>query len=316
MQRALLALRAARDDADEATIDAAERAITAAIAGDGGGAAKRAGKRAGSARGEDKAGAGKRLDVTAALAAGRVGAGGVGGSRREKTNAGGGKRAKGVKMLAEKIVLSAGHAAGHARHAAATFPGDVARQLRLAQQQLAQSHAPFAMHGPGHVDAGGRMAWPRRGTRGTSPRAWAWAWAWPRRRRSARQTRRRPSTSSGAPRARRARTCSVRARPARRARRVRARRGVLGGAFVGRERVGGGARGGRPRRRRGAGGAAAAANMLSFESDLDFPMEAVGLTGLGGPIGVGVGDPLAMDAELGLLLDAPGDGLVMDGGLL
>ena len=117
-------------------------------------AAKRAGKRAGSARGEDKAGAGKRLDVKAAQAAGRVGAGGVGGGRREKTNAGGGKRAKGAKMLAEKIVLSAGHAAGHARHAAATFPGDVARQLRLAQQQLAQSHAPFAMHGPGHVDAG------------------------------------------------------------------------------------------------------------------------------------------------------------------
>jgi hypothetical protein len=56
--------------------------------------------------------------------------------------------------------------------------------------------------------------------------------------------------------------------------------------------------------------------MLSFESDLDFPMEAVGLTGLGGPIGAGIGDPLAMDAELGLLLDAPGDGLVMDGGLL
>jgi hypothetical protein len=46
--------------------------------------------------------------------------------------------------------------------------------------------------------------------------------------------------------------------------------------------------------------------MLSFESDLDFPMEAVGLTGLGGPMGAGIGDPLAMDAELGLLLDAPG----------
>ena len=95
----------------------------------------------------------------------------------------------------------------------------------------------------------------------------------------------------------------------------RARGGVLGGAFVGRERVGGvvvaGHVGGAE-----PGAAAAAANMLSFESDLDFPMEAVGLTGLGGPIGVGVGDPLAMDAELGLLLDAPGDGLVMDGGLL
>ena len=56
--------------------------------------------------------------------------------------------------------------------------------------------------------------------------------------------------------------------------------------------------------------------MLSFESDLDFPMEAVGLTGLGGPMGAGIGDPLAMDAELGLLLDAPGGELVMDGGLL
>jgi hypothetical protein len=33
-------------------------------------------------------------------------------------------------------------------------------------------------------------------------------------------------------------------------------------------------------------------------------------------MGAGIGDPLAMDAELGLLLDAPGGELVMDGGLL
>ena len=66
----------------------------------------------------------------------------------------------------------------------------------------------------------------------------------------------------------------------------------------------------------GADPAGPATHMLSFESDLDFPMEAVGLTGLGGPMGAGIGDPLAMDAELGLLLDAPGGELVMDGGLL
>ena len=317
VQRALLALRAARDDADEATIDAAERAITAAIAGDGGGAAKRAGKRAGSACGEDKAGAGKRLDVKAAQAAGRVGAGGVGGGRREKTNAGGGKRAKGVKMLAEKIVLSAGHAAGHARHAAATFPGDVARQLRLAQQQLAQSHAPFAMHGPGHVDAGRAHGVAAQGYPGHIAAGMGMGVGMA------------PAAAIGAANAPPPKYLQWSAAGPARAH-VLGARAPGAGAHGGYEHaaassaapswaanawaevpvVAGHVGGAEP------GGAAAAANMLSFESDLDFPMEAVGLTGLGGPIGVGVGDPLAMDAELGLLLDAPGDGLVMDGGLL
>jgi hypothetical protein len=70
-------------------------------------------------------------------------------------------------------------------------------------------------------------------------------------------------------------------------------------------------------------GVSSGGNMLSFESDLDFPLEAVGLTGLGGTMGGAIGglgglgaDPLAIDAELGLLLDSPGGGLVMDGGLL
>ena len=67
----------------------------------------------------------------------------------------------------------------------------------------------------------------------------------------------------------------------------------------------------------GCGGAAAAANMPLVRIRLGLP-DGGGRPdpATGGPIGVGVGDPLAMDAELGLLLDAPGDGLVMDGGLL
>ena len=58
-------------------------------------------------------------------------------------------------------------------------------------------------------------------------------------------------------------------------------------------------------------------SMLSFESDLNFSeLDAVGLTGLGPNMNGLVSDPLAMDSELGLLLDTPGAGLVMDGGLL
>ena len=220
-------------------------------------------------------------------------------------------------MLAEKIVLSAGHAAGHARHAAATFPGDVARQLRLAQQQLAQSHAPFAMHGPGHVDAGRAHGVAAQGYPGHIAAGMGMGVGMA------------PAAAIGAANAPPPKYLQWSAAGRRRAH-VLGAGAPGGGAHGGYEHaaassaapswaanawaevpvVAGHVGGAEP------GGAAAAANMLSFESDLDFPMEAVGLTGLGGPIGVGVGDPLAMDAELGLLLDAPGDGLVMDGGLL
>ena len=295
VQRALLALRAARDDADEATIDAAERAITAAIAGDNASkAGKRTGKRAGLGTSrEEKAGAGKRLDVKAAQAAGRVPAS-AGGVKREKTNAGGGKRQKGVKGL-EKISLSA----------STTFPGDVARQLRLAQQQLAQSHASFSVGVSGHAQGyPGHMAGHAMGM-GLNPVSLGAG--------AAHVPPKYHQWSASGPA--RAHVLGARASGV----------NVHGGyehaaasnAWVGNAwseapvvagHVGGAAVGADP--------AGPATHMLSFESDLDFPMEAVGLTGLGGPMGAGIGDPLAMDAELGLLLDAPGGELVMDGGLL
>ena len=296
MQRALLALRAARDDADEATIDATERAITAAIAGDDGRPARRAEKRAGSAR-EQKAGAGKRLDVKAAQAAARVAAG-VSGGKREKTNGRAVKRQKGTRGP-EKISL----AAAPAMSRGAAFPGDVARQLRLAQQQLAHSHTPLAAQGyPGHMNghAAGMGLNPVSFGAGAAtavpPKYLQWSAASPAR---AHVLGARPS-GAGVPGGYE----NAAAAPSRWAgnawAEVPAVAGHVGGVAAGAD----------------AGRGPAPTNMLSFESDLDFPMEAVGLTGLGGPIGAGIGDPLAMDAELGLLLDAPGDGLGMDGGLL
>jgi hypothetical protein len=57
--------------------------------------------------------------------------------------------------------------------------------------------------------------------------------------------------------------------------------------------------------------------MLSFESDLNFSeLDPALLTGLLPAMGGLTGDPLAMDADIGLLLDTPGGGMVMDGGLL
>ena len=64
-------------------------------------------------------------------------------------------------------------------------------------------------------------------------------------------------------------------------------------------------------------GHAAPSAMLSFESDLNFSeLDPALLTGLLPAMGGLAGDPLAMDADIGLLLDTPGGGMVMDGGLL
>ena len=315
VQRALLALRAARDDADEATIDAAERAISAAIAGDDGKPAKRAAKRAGFNSREDKAGAGKRLDVKAAQAAGRIAAG-AGGGKREKTSGAGGKRRKGAKGL-KKISLVAAPAASRG----AAFPGDVARQLRLAQQQLAQSHAPFPVGVVGHVDAGrahgvGAQGYPghvngHAAGVGLNPASFGGSTA------HAAPPPKYLHWSAAGP----ARAHVLGARASGAGSHVGYEHTAAPSAWVGNAwaevpAVAGHVGGVANSAGAVAGGPPPPANMLSFESDLDFPMEAVGLTGLGGPIGAGIGDPLAMDAELGLLLDAPGDGLVMDGGLL
>jgi len=67
-------------------------------------------------------------------------------------------------------------------------------------------------------------------------------------------------------------------------------------------------------------GGAGAGGMIAFDADLEFSEldRAVGMGGSLGGMGMGAlaGDPLSVDDHIGLLMDSPGGGLVMDGGLL
>ena len=66
--------------------------------------------------------------------------------------------------------------------------------------------------------------------------------------------------------------------------------------------------------------ARAPGGMIAFDADLEFSEldRAVGMGGSLGGMGMGAlaGDPLSVDDHIGLLMDSPGGGLVMDGGLL
>ena len=335
VQRALLALRAARDDADDATIDAAERAIANAIAGDS--PRGTAPTRVGSARegkGQRKGdkqvvvGAGKRLDVKAAQAAGRLA--NTGGAKRQAQ--GPSKRAKQTQQLVHKNQPpSQPHESGN------MFPGDVQRQLRLAQQQLSQSPGGGfhgGMHGGSSGFGGmrGNMQSGMHGVMGLNPVSLGagpggvpcggvgngnahhgYHPAYPADGGMVMRQVSQPTYQVAQP--------------------DHGHGGFSEPRWV--ETGWGGTSGdghldrvtevsGLPMHNGNASnlnlnlhGHAAPSAMLSFESDLNFSeLDPALLTGLLPAMGGLAGDPLAMDADIGLLLDTPGGGMVMDGGLL
>ena len=328
VQQALLALRAARDDADDATIEAAERAISAAIAA---GVSHDAATKANAGASGKRPGAGKPLNVKAAQAASRAANGGKrgggNGAKRQATGAGTRPDRSGI---APPVMSRT----------------DVARQLRLAQQQLSQSHSPQyryvgggMMHGhaAGAAMGGGMM-------HGHETHGHVMMQA-----------------HGGAP----AHQMGGHG--------VMGGNGVMGGhgmmmhpgmsmgthghggfehhqhhqhaaananhghgmamkpaaasgydAFHAQQPQWAANAGTWNEQGVGVGGGAGAGGMIAFDADLEFSEldRAVGMGGSLGGMGMGMGmggfagDPLAVDDHIGLLMDSPGGGLVMDGGLL
>ena len=309
VQRALLALRAARDDADEATIDAAERAITAAINGDAPVPTRvslRDGKGAKKGHQASVVGAGKKLDVKAAQAAGRLAHTGA----KRATQAPPAKRQKQTHLSGSK-------------NTHANFNSDVAQQLRLAQQQLSQSTG-FPGGQPGMM-VGGSFSGMRSGSFSRMRSGIGGVMLHP--------------VNFGHPSGM---TNGHVSRAGGHYQPYPQQEGMVVGQVPGSQfapvvtqdfdnapqwtNPGWNETGGHMGVA-GSGSQMAHApaqpnhvpppSMLSFESDLNFSeLDAVGLTGLGPNMNGLVSDPLAMDSELGLLLDTPGAGLVMDGGLL
>ena len=306
VQQALLALRAARDDADDATIEAAERAISAAIAA--GVSHDAATKTTAGANGK-RPGAGKPLNVKAAQAASRAANGGKrgggNGGKRQATGAGTRPDRSGISLPMMSRT-------------------DVARQLRLAQQQLSQSHAPQyryagggmmhgnethgqvmmqahggapahqmgghgAMGGNGAMGGHGMMMHPgmSMGTHGQGGYEHLQLNQHPANANHGQGMAMKPAAASGYD------------------------------AFHAQQPQWGANAG--TWNEQGMGGAGAG-GMIAFDADLEFSEldRAVGMGGSLGGMGMGAlaGDPLSVDDHIGLLMDSPGGGLVMDGGLL
>ena len=155
VQQALIALREARADADDATIEAAELAIAAAVAA-GNAAAARSGQAlepvAGRGGRRANGGAGKPLNVKAAAAAAKAKGGGakaVGAGKRGHTgktsNAGGRKQAKGSRAQAAWKTTGAG-----GRGANFNLVGDgngTQSGYVITQQQQQQQQVMYQMNG-------------------------------------------------------------------------------------------------------------------------------------------------------------------------
>jgi hypothetical protein len=156
VQQALIALREARADADDATIEAAELAIAAAVAA-GNAAAARSGQAlepvAGRGGRRANGGAGKPLNVKAAAAAAKAKGGGakaVGAGKRGHTgktsNAGGRKQAKGSRAQAAWKTTGAG-GRGANFNLVGDGNGTQSGYVTTQQQQQQQQQMMYQMNG-------------------------------------------------------------------------------------------------------------------------------------------------------------------------